>query len=492
MTPRRRRVAVLLGGLCLTLLLVVLFRSAPRHPVAWIRVVDSAGVPVAGAVVQPDGLRAKQGNYSGAHYGWTGERGGVASSPVTTDSDGLARVPYPKYIFERIETGEISFSVQHPDFVPDRPFRTVTSTPPAGAPWRVWADYLWGRILRKQLVVKPVPVVLQRGAVLELTVAPDSAGPKNTPLYAQSSAGWSHISNFWARPEPGTLITRRFPVGEGAVRAVRFDANGAPWFSEVVVVDALADTTNRVAVNLKPGVTLHGELDHAIPRPVLNGRVVLHVSPPIHYGEGTPPQWHAWTPVQADGSFRVDSLPAGELEVVALCDGYVSTNGPGRFGGRYPQKHVLDASELDIVIGMEPTARLEVEVLDDQGKPLRNARVVTWPNVHYDQWGSTILAGDCYNTRDWFLPTPTARPELVGRSVHDFEGTTDESGLAVLPNLPVEADVFSVEHPEFVLPAVATSGSARRREARITLTPGGTNHAMVRLERRDRSPIAHY
>ena len=37
---------------------------------------------------------------------------------------------------------------------------------------------------------------------------------------------------------------------------------------------------------------------------------------------------------------------------------------------------------LDITIGMEPTARLEVRVTDNQGKPpVKGALVSTWPNV---------------------------------------------------------------------------------------------------------------
>ena len=57
--------------------------------------------------------------------------------------------------------------------------------------------------------------------------------------------------------------------------------------------------------------------------------------------------------MQADGSFVLSSLPEGELEITALADGYVSTNGPGQFHMRYPQTHVLSANDLVISIGME-------------------------------------------------------------------------------------------------------------------------------------------
>jgi len=88
------------------------------------------------------------------------------------------------------------------------------------------------------------------------------------------------------------------------------------------------------------------------------------------------------------------------LEVVALCAGFVSTNGPGRQGTRAPQKYTLGTNDLSITVGMKSTARLEVQVLDADGKPLAGAKVHTWPNVTYGQWSSTILVGDLYNTSD--------------------------------------------------------------------------------------------
>src|SRR5262245_5214732 len=142
----RTRILVLVTTLAaIVILLVWLASSKPAHPVALLRVVDAAGKPIAGAVVVPDGLRAK-GNASSGHYGWRCASMGVSNSPAMTDADGYARVPYPKYVIERLETGEISFSVNHPDYVRDRPFREVATAPPAGAPWRVWRDYLLDRL----------------------------------------------------------------------------------------------------------------------------------------------------------------------------------------------------------------------------------------------------------------------------------------------------------------------------------------------------------
>jgi hypothetical protein len=492
MKPVVTRLALPTAAICVLLLLVWVVMSTDKHPVALIRIVDSAGKPVAGAVIRPDGLRTKAGPYVSGHYGWRTVPNGVANDPVVTDGNGYARVPYPKHVFERIETGQISFSVSHAEFVPDRPFREVTTTPPAGAPWREWADYLWNRIQRKALLARLDPVVLQKGAILKLSVRPGSAVPKDGLLFAQASGVWHPETNFWIRTEPGVIVTRRLAAGTQAVRAVQFDASDSAWFSDVIRITAVADQTNEVIVDLKRGVTVRGQLDATVPRPVANGRVVAHVWPQGHKAQDSPPDWHAWTTIHEDGSFEIGSLPEGDLEVVALCNGFVSTNGPGQFQMRYPQKHLLGTNDLAITVGMEPTARLEVQVTDDKGNPVKDARVSTWPNVRYGEWSATILVGDCYNTSDWFLSKSTTKSAGWFQSVPDFEGTSDTSGRAVIPNLPVTVKEFSVEHPRFALPAVVTPGGDKRRQASVTLIPGQTNHVSVRLEPRDQSPIAHY
>src|SRR5947209_19287566 len=102
---------------------------------------------------------------------------GRLQQPAVTDEHGVARVPYPKYVFERIETGQISFSVDHPDFIPDRPFRIVNMLPPRGAPWRYWVGYRWERIRNRDRVSQTDPVVLKPGATLQISIAADSPGP---------------------------------------------------------------------------------------------------------------------------------------------------------------------------------------------------------------------------------------------------------------------------------------------------------------------------
>jgi hypothetical protein len=417
---------------------------------------------------------------------------GVPNNPVKTDQAGRAEVPYPKYVFERIETGTLCLSVNHPDYVADRPERIVADSPPGGTPWRNWVNYLLARIRHKAPVSGTQPVVLQKGAILKLSVRADSTGLWETPLCAQVSGEEDEDTNYWTRPEPDVLVTRRLDGGAHAIRALRFDAQGWAWFSEVTNVQAVTGQTNEVVLELRRGSALRGQLDASTPRPITHGRVIAQVWPAGGKPQDSPPTWHAWTTIAQDGTFAIGSLPEGDLEIVAICDGFVSTNGPGQFKMRYPQKHVLGTNDLTLSIGMEQTARLEVHVTDDQGRPLKDAQVRTWPNVRYGEWAAVILASDLYNTADMFLSKPGAGRNFWGQSVADFEGTTDNSGWAVLRNLPADVTEFNVEHPQFVLPAVTTPVGAKRRQASIQLVAGITNRVSVQLEPRGQSPISHY
>ncbi len=491
MVSKSLKVSIVAMLFCLVGLIVWIFLTFPKSPVALIRVVDAANQPIAGAIIKPEGLRAKPGPYVGGWYSWQSGKSSVPNPPVSTDAAGYAQVPYPKYVFERIETGTLCLRAEHPEFVPARPEVRVAFSPPAGAPWRERFDFIWGGIRHGVLLIRADPIVLQRGAALRLSVKADPAVPQDLALFAQVSGLDTTDTNFWGGAGPGVLLTRRLPSGAQTLQMIGFDAEGSPWFSPIAHITTAAGQTNELELVLRRGVIVTGRLDDSVPRPVRNGRVVAHVWPQNETSQSYPPQWHTWSRIREDGSFDLGRLPDGQLEVVAMCDGFVSTNGPGQFPNmHYPQKALLESSDLTMIIGMEPTACLAVTVKDEKGEPLKDAQVQTSPNVRYGEWSATIICEDLYRTAD--LLRGAKMGNWWAKSFTAFQGKSDASGVAIIPNLPREVGSFSVHHPRFTLPARDTGFGQKRREASISLTPGATNQITVQLEPLGQSAIAHY
>jgi len=122
-------------------------------------------------------------------------------------------------------------------------------------------------------------------------------------------------------------------------------------------------------------------------------------------------------------------------------------------------------------------------------KVIREIREIRGQNL---LWNATPPFGQGFQIADLLQGGPRSKSSAGWQPVPDFQGTSDSSGLAVIPNLPKNVAEFSVEHARFALPAVVTTGGDKRRQASITLIPGQTNRVSVRLEPRDESPITHY
>ena len=158
----------------------------------------------------------------------------------------------------------------------------------------------------------------------------------------------------------------------------------------------------------------------------------------------------------------------------------------------YPQRHVIDANELDIVIEMEATARLEVTVYDDQRRPLEGAKVATSPNVRWDDCAATIFCADLYNTIDLLKRTKNRQDGFKRETPPGFFGLSDKTGLAILSNVPADQPRFGIDHPDYVLPKVTVADGTRRRRANIILQPGETTQISVTLEPQNKDPLSHY
>jgi hypothetical protein len=466
---------------------------SPKNPVAVITVVDAQGKPILGATVKPYAIWPKRAGGQSGHYGWTEDRYDVPPEAVVTDKKGVAVVPYPTFVVERVETGEITISIKHPEYISDNCDVVVSSSPPSGAPLAVWVKYILNRLRNRVFVTRSAPVVLRQGQTVILE--PAETLETTSKLYAQTSSEGGYDCDFWDQSQPGMLVSRKHAPGNHAVRLISLDEENQLMFSDTVDLVIQQGVSNRLSLILEPGKTVRGRLSDNVTRPVVNGRVVVNVVPTGRVLGGRPPGWHAWTSVDEDGSFEMPSLPAGNLEIVALCDGFISVSNPGQQGSstiRFPQKHVIGADDLDIVIEMEPTARLEVTVYDQNGRPLEGARVSTWPNVCWGGWASTIFCSDLYNTIDLLRQTHEGQGGFSREDPPGFSGISDKTGLAILSNVPVSQTRFTVGHPDYVLPKVQVPGGAPRREASIVLRPGAATEISVNLEPRNKDPLRHY
>jgi hypothetical protein len=110
--------------------------------------------------------------------------------------------------------------------------------------------------------------------------------------------------------------------------------------------------------------------------------------------------------------------------------------------------------------------------------------------VRYGEWAAVIFASDCYITSDWLLGKRST-PRWF-QSVPEFEGTSDRSGIAVLPGLPSDVTSFSLVHTQYALPIVKGTGGEQHRMGQVSLSQGRTNRITVRVEAADRSIIRHY
>ncbi len=459
--------------------------TAPQNPEAWIRVVTPAGKPIPDAVVRPYALRPKLG---GGDYFWS-DRRTVKPDPVTTDVNGIARLPFPRYIVEKLETGEISFTVNHPDYYSDHFSRVVAFAPPENAP-------IWKRLLHPLLVVvrrapaRPDPVTLKPGSVLRVSGFLDSPRHHLTNLHPQVTSIALPENEFWRNDGSGWLVTRRLRAGTNALRLAWFQDRNHIWFSDTVVFQAASNQTNEFELKLAPGLRLEGKLSDATPRPIRNGRVQLHSMPATGAANGEMLHWESTRKINPDGTFVFECIPPGNVEVIAICDGFISANGTGWVGGniRTPQAFSLEGTNALITLGMEPAGACEIIVLDDQDRPLPGAEVSFWPNISWEGGHtSTIFARDSYNWED-VLPSGQ-RPDwskLLKPANRAFAGRTDSNGVALVINLPgVQRQVhFSAEHTEFEMPINRSLGGDASRDDVIMIQSGVTNHATVRMEKK--------
>jgi hypothetical protein len=469
--------------LCLFVVIAIgmlLVALGEHYPQAAILVVDAAGKPIAGALIRPDGYRPKRG---GGHYGWNTNL--APNTPVVTDSKGIAFVAYPRYAHERLEVGEISFSVDHPDYCHERPFRVVDASPPPRAPMREKVMFRLASLVG-HAKSRADPVILQTGAVVIVSAHIGGNGVNGAQIFPQVSGAWGAISNLWRAGETNSLVTKRIRSGATQLRLAAMSGDQI-YFSELIDFMAQAGGTNHFYFPLHAGAVVTGRLDDVVSRPVSNGVVIAEVFAPPQNPGGNALGWHTWADIRTDGTFALSNLPPGRLEVIAMCDGYVSENGTNQSSTmRTAQQWIIQREGRAVTVEMEPTATFVANILDKQQRPLAGAVVNSWPNAHWGQWSSTIFPGARFHTAD------ALRGNLLNVRWSSFPArflaTSDASGIAIMHNIPPGRFGFAVEHERYTMPINTTNND---RHGSIEATSSGTITQTVTLQPKGRDELTN-
>lgn len=369
-----------------------------------LRVVDAWQAPIFDAAVTIRGLR-KQGEEDS----WYGRRDEPV--PLRTDPQGRVRVPYERWTDIDAKTVRVDLVVEHPDFVS-------------------FADDFF------LLAPGEHVITLQQGSMVWVSAWHGSRERIVADVRLQTEWQAQLGRGAWRREPDGRWSTTHLAPGEHWITATHASAELGELASDFTSFELAEHGRVDLELELKPLETLHGRLDDAVPRPIVDGHVWinLHVSR-ANLGLSSDHE----VAVAPDGTFEVPGLRRATGQVIALCDGWASKLVPARtwaeagitpgegvteeqlqewFGdqlrvGRFAQ--AVDVSlGAPLVVEMEPTGELEVRVVDDAGQPLAGVELSAWPNVRWEGVGSEV-----FPWRDWLA-------------------TTDADGVARVANLPVD------------------------------------------------------
>jgi hypothetical protein len=422
-----------------------------------VRIVDADGVPLSGATLDPWMVRSERG-------GELPFRSTGRPQTITTDLLGMAKVPYPQVDpIRKIEPKTLICRFNHPDYA-----ETMM---------------MLGIDLTEKGADNVTTVTLPRGAQIEITAIANEKPLPIDGVYAAWNNGGLGIPNRTKVNAKGRLQLPRFQPGIKQLLVAYVPKDGPILFSEFETVELKNEEKRDLRITLNPGVVVSGRLDDQVPRPVKNGRVVGQVIASLNA------EWRDSTTIKEDGSFTLGPFPHGDLQLIAICDGYMARSGDapdfvpeGRREGGYhrPQVFSLTKEKADITVVMTPTVDCHVRVLDAEGHPAVGARCTGNPNVG---WWNGGIQGYC----DWMLPTSLQRltkptqPNLKIDPFKDrfFTAETDADGWAVVKNLPPTEKAISLFYNKSI------------RVVRLDLKPGSQNKFLVKLPPKgSRSPVS--
>jgi hypothetical protein len=427
------------------------------------------GKPIEGATVLPDGFRVK-GLHSADAYHWGPKQFGGPVKAIT-DHDGKAYVKYPVMGIpeEKEFTGQLIFSVFHPEYATVRVQAYSVDNPEQ-------------------------PIQLTRGIPLDVSAwfgAEHRSVTELVPTLSQDGVS----SEDWQKMENGIIMFHKLTPGGHLLQLMGRLPSGEKVYSESLPFIAEKGKRYQFALQMMPGIRLEGRLDDKVPRPVKNGRVMIDVRPKeypallviedfydLDKQYGGRYFWHSYRPINEDGTFIFESIPPGEVDVVVLGDGFASKS-DGQLQNRVhgtlqkgaimsiPQPFPLVAPVTKIEVTTEPTATLELIATTKSGRPVEGVSVGMFPTA--------------FRMRGMFGWTKNSSEEpyreLPNLSDLGFSGKTDSNGYLVIKNIPAKSRGIDVDHPEFQVPLQEPKGW-RDRHIRAVFSPGTTNKLNITLQ----------
>jgi len=443
-----------------------------------VEVISKDGQPIEGATISPTGFRVG-GTDSASAFRWNQGLFGPPEDAVT-DLQGKAYVKYPVEgrPEERQHTEKLIFGVSHPEYS------------------RV---YIQGFSVNQS----EKPIELIRGIRLEVSGyfgAERWAVPELIPTLNEEMIR----PEDWKKNDDASLTFTEMSPGSHLLRLMGRLATGEIVFSDSIGFTAEVGEEYKFDLELEPGIRVEGRLDDNVPRPVKNGRALISIRPKefpawTNYKDVADVfeqyphtrSWQSYRLIEEDGSFVFESVPPGGLDVTVQGDGFVSQNG-GEFSKRtgsgtvkipgfaLPQAFELDTPITKIEIKTEATATLEFTTKTRWGKPIEGATLQLSPNI--------VRMTGILGTIDRSHEAPFRK--LVPLPDPPYSALTDESGMAVLKNVPATAKFIQVFHPDFQAPLQKYKRKGNRF-IQATLSPGTTNRFNLTLQRKGRDYIGN-
>ncbi len=425
-------------------------------------VVDPDGNPVQDALVSGSGLRTRI--EPGKAWFWLPERHGPVTK-LKTGEDGIVEMPYPKFAAEKLEVGQVTWTVEHPDFVHFREGRSVDDD--------------------------PAKIALARGFRIAVTAVNRATGDKiKTDLYAViggSMADWKLANN-------GMLVSPVFAKQDNWLRVCQVVEGQPTLFSEAIKI--VPGDRSRILlkdIKLAMGTRVEGALDQYVTRPIENGQVsATIVRTTKHNGSRTRWSWRDKTPINEDGTFVFESLPSDEvLQMIPICDGWVPSRRTKESilkffpddlrrlnsGVSLPQLVELHGESVTVTLDMDRGTSVKATVTGPNGEPLSGAKLEMWPNQYHFDSGSNVLgAGFSWSQ----MLVETRRGSFKFERPNRFRATTNEKGIGVIRGLPFGfLKPIHATHKEYEMPI-----SKGEREMRVKLKRDVVSEITIKMQKK--------